>query len=100
VKNQPVFYVPNSFTPDDDEFNETWGPVFTKGFDAFNFNLLIFNRWGEVVWESHDADARWDGSFGVDGLDCPVGVYVWKIDFKPIETDEKITITGTINLIR
>ena len=100
VKNEPVFYVPNSFTPDDDEFNETWGPVFSKGFDAFNFNLFIFNRWGEVVWESHNAKARWDGSFGVSGLDCPDGVYIWKIDFKPIETDEKITLTGTINLIR
>ncbi|MBM3161387.1 MAG: hypothetical protein FJZ66_08635, partial [Bacteroidetes bacterium] len=39
-----IFYVPNSFTPDKDEFNQTWGPVFTQGFDPFNFKLLIFNR--------------------------------------------------------
>ena len=98
--DETVFYVPNSFTPDEDEFNQTWGPVFTKGFDAFNFNLYIYNRWGEIIWESKDAIARWDGSYGVSGLKCPQGVYTWRIDYKPIETDEKLTITGQVNLLR
>lgn len=95
-----IFYVPNSFTPDQDEFNQTWGPVFTQGFDPFNFDLFVFNRWGEVIWESHDASKKWDGTYGVKGLDCPDGVYTWKISFKPKETDKKISLTGSINLIR
>jgi gliding motility-associated-like protein len=98
--DETVFYVPNTFTPDEDEFNQTWGPVFTKGFDAFNFNLYIYNRWGEIIWESKDANARWDGSYGTSGLKCPQGVYTWRIDYKPIETDEKLTITGQVNLLR
>lgn len=95
-----VFYIPNSFTPDADEFNQTWGPVFTKGFDPYNFELYIYNRWGEVIWESHDAKARWGGDFGKKGTDVPAGVYTFKIRYKPTSTDEKVTVKGNINLIR
>jgi gliding motility-associated-like protein len=95
-----IFYVPNTFTPDQDEFNQTWGPVFTQGFDPYNFDLFVFNRWGEVIWESHDATKKWDGTYGPKGLDCPDGVYTWKISFKPKETDKKTSITGSINIIR
>ena len=97
---ETVFYVPNTFTPDEDEFNQTWGPVFTKGFDAFNFNLKVYNRWGEIIWESNDAKGRWDGNYGTGGLKCPLGVYTWRIDYKPIETDEKLTISGQVNLLK
>ncbi|MBU3659987.1 MAG: T9SS type B sorting domain-containing protein [Flavobacteriales bacterium] len=99
-EEETIFYVPNTFTPDEDEFNQTWGPVFSKGFDEFNFNLYVYNRWGELIWESKDAKGRWDGNYGTNGLKCPQGVYTWKIDYKPIETDEKLTITGTVNLLR
>ena len=99
-QEETIFYVPNSFTPDQDEYNQTWGPVFTQGFDPYNFNLYIFNRWGELIWESHDASARWDGTYGPWASDCPDGIYTWKIDYKPIETDDKKVITGFITLIR
>ena len=95
-----IFYVPNTFTPDQDEFNQTWGPVFTQGFDPYNFDLYLFNRWGELIWENHDATAQWDGSYGGKALHCPDGIYTWKIAYKPKETDEKKVITGYVNLIR
>jgi gliding motility-associated-like protein len=98
--DETVFYVPNTFTPDEDEFNQTWGPIFTKGFDPFNFNVTVYNRWGEIIWESNDAEGRWDGSYGANGLKCPQGVYTWRIDYKPLETDEKLTISGQVNLLR
>jgi len=97
---QTIIYVPNTFTPDQDEFNQTWGPVFTQGFDPYHFDLFVFNRWGELIWESHDADARWDGTYGALGIDCPEGVYTWKIIYKPQETDEKRVLVGHLNLIR
>ncbi|MEY4571060.1 MAG: putative adhesin [Bacteroidota bacterium] len=99
-QEQTVFYVPNTFTPDQDEYNQTWGPIFTQGFDPFHFDLFIYNRWGELIWESHDADARWDGSYGGLGTDCQEGIYTWKINYKPIETDEKRVVVGHVNLIR
>jgi len=77
-----------------------WGPVFTSGFDPYNFELLLFNRWGEVIWESHDADARWDGTYVKNSLQCPDGVYTWKINYKSKDTDDKTIITGSLNLIR
>jgi gliding motility-associated-like protein len=98
--DKPVFYIPNTFTPDEDQFNQTWGPVFTSGFDPFNFDLFIYNRWGELIWESHDAKERWDGSFGKKGLKVPSGIYSYKIRFKPTTTDEKVTVSGHINLMR
>lgn len=99
-KEETLFYIPNSFTPDQDEFNQTWGPVFTSGFDPFNFDMLVFNRWGNLIWESHDADSRWDGTYGSNGVKVPQGIYTYKINYKPKETDKKLLVTGHINLIR
>ena len=95
-----VFYIPNSFTPDQDGFNQTWGPVFTSGFDPFNFDLYIFDRWGELIWESHDASAKWDGTIGIKGKKATDGVYTYRINYKPKETDKKYHISGHITLIR
>jgi len=96
-----IFYVPNSFTPDGDIYNQTFEPVFHSGFDPFDYELLIFNRWGEVIFESHDASVGWDGSYGVGrtGL-VQDGTYTWRIEFKTKYTDERKIVTGSVNLIR
>lgn len=93
-----IYYIPNSFTPDGNEFNNTWQPVFTAGFDASGFTCTIYNRWGETIWESHDATEAWDGTY--QGLRCAQGLYVWEIQFKHINTAEQTRIHGHINLIR
>lgn len=95
-----LLYIPNAFTPGQDEFNHTWGPEFTQGFDPYNFDLFVFNRWGEMVWESHDAKAKWDGTYGLSGMNCSEGIYTWKIGYKSLESDQKIILTGSIVLIR
>lgn len=76
-----IFYVPNAFTPDGDNYNNIWQPQFYSGYDPYDYHCMIFNRWGEVVWESFDASAGWDGNYGGKGL-VQDGTYVWKIDFK------------------
>ena len=93
-----IYYIPNSFTPDGNEFNNTWQPVFTAGFDASGFTCTIYNRWGETIWESRDAAESWDGTY--QGLRCPQGLYVWEIQFKHINTADQTRIHGHINLIR
>lgn len=100
VISDPIYYVPNTFTPDEDEYNQTWYPVFTTGFDPYNFQLWIYNRWGEVVWESQNADAGWDGSYGSDGTAVQSGVYTWKIIYANKETDAKKVVTGTVLVLR
>jgi gliding motility-associated-like protein len=98
IDNEPIFYVPNTFTPDEDNFNPTFLPVFTAGFDIFNYNLLIFNRWGEVVFESNNALFGWDGTYG--GEVCQDGTYIWQITFKEIGKDKRIVVRGHVNLLR
>ncbi|GAA0874644.1 hypothetical protein GCM10009118_10520 [Wandonia haliotis] len=98
VVQEVIYYVPNAFTPDNDEFNETFTPVFSQGFDPYDYNLLIFNRWGEVLFESNDAEFGWDGTYG--GQLVEDGVYVWRISFKNETTDRREVITGHVTLIR
>ena len=98
IEQEVIYYVPNTFTPDGDGFNQTFQPVFTDGFDPYDFNLFIFNRWGEMIWESHDASIGWDGTY--NGKTVQSGTYVWKIEFKTIKNDERKMITGHVNLIR
>ena len=102
INEELLFYVPNTFTPDDDNFNPTFQPVFTSGFDPFDFTLLIFNRWGEIIFESHDASIGWDGTYGSKGQTEMVqdGTYTWKIEFKTLLNDERKMIVGHVNVIR
>jgi gliding motility-associated-like protein len=86
VENQVIFYVPNTFTPDGDLFNPDFLPIFTAGFDIYNYNLVIFNRWGEIVFESNDALFGWDGTYG--GMPCPDGTYIWQIKYKEFSKDK------------
>ena len=95
---QLVYYVPNSFTPDDDEHNQTWGPVFTSGYDPQDFTLLVYNRWGETVWESHDVTVQWDGTYA--GKRCQDGTYTWIIWFGDKYTDERHTDHGHVILVK
>lgn len=92
-----IFYAPNTFTPDGDEFNQTW-KFFVQGVDEYNFELLIFDRWGELVWETHDVNSTWDGTY--NGRIAPFGTYTWVARVKDIYSDAKKTYTGSINLIR
>ena len=92
-----IFYAPNTFTPDNDEHNQTWSIVI-EGIDEMNFNLEIYNRWGEMVWKSRDIKAEWDGSYG--GGIVPEGTYIWKASYKEKNNDGKKMYTGYINVIR
>ena len=94
-----IYYIPNTFTPDQDEFNQTWKPVFTSGFDPYYYELSIYNRWGEIIWVSNNVDVGWDGTYGISNA-CQEGVYTWKINFKIKGLDDRRLISGTLHLLR
>ena len=96
-----IYYVPNSFTPDGNQYNQSFKPVFTSGFDPLAYRLQIFNRWGEVVFESNNAAIGWDGTYGLVnyGL-APTGTYIYKISFKKSRDDERVEVIGSVNLLR
>ncbi len=99
VDEEIIYYVPNTFTPDNDDYNEYFKPIFTSGFDPFDYELLIFNRWGEIVFESHDSEIGWDGTYS-GSYRVQDGTYTWEITFKTTNNDKRQTIHGHVNIIR
>jgi gliding motility-associated-like protein len=99
VEDEILFYVPNVFTPDGDQYNEGFYPVFTSGFDPLDFHLMIFNRWGELIFESYDASKGWDGTYGDRGL-VQDGVYIWKIVFGETNSEIEHKYYGHVSVLR
>lgn len=95
-----IFYVPNCFTPDGNSLNQVFNPVFTSGFDPFSYNLKIFDRWGEIIFESNDTNVGWDGTYIQTPNLVQDGIYVWKISFKLKNNDDRREYSGHVNIIR
>ncbi len=98
VINDVIIYAPNVFTPDNDEFNQTWR-VYISGIDIYDYHLLIFNRWGEIVWESYNPEAVWNGTYGGSD-DVQDGTYVWVLHAKDTYNDKKYEFRGTVSVLR
>lgn len=97
--NEPLlYYIPNSFTPDGDKFNQVFAPVFTSGFDPYDYQMTIYNRWGELLFETNDVQVRWDGTYG--GKIVQDGMYVWTIQFGLLADDSRKSVNGTLNLMK
>jgi gliding motility-associated-like protein len=89
-------YIPNAFTPDGDEHNNT---LRTTGFSVKFFHMEIFDRWGGLVFVSDDINSHWDGTFG--GKPCPQGIYTYSIRYGlNFDTDEVLRLTGHVNVLR
>jgi gliding motility-associated-like protein len=100
IQDEIVYYIPNTFTPDQDEYNPIFKPIFTSGFDPNDYKMVIYNRWGEVIFESNDVNYGWDGSYnGTHGI-VKDDTYTWKIEFKTLASDERILLMGSVNLLR
>ncbi len=93
-----ILYAPNSFTPDGNQFNPVFLPIVTSGVDKNQYELEIFNRWGESVFKTTDTEQGWDGTY--KGIACKEGMYTWKIKYKTSSSDEKREQLGHVNLLR
>ena len=90
-------YIPNTFTPDEDEHNTLFRPI--TDFEILEWQLRIFNRWGELVFQSNDYSIGWDGHFGE--ILCQDGIYAYDLQYRSCEQEQKkIEVTGHVNLIR
>lgn len=100
-KNITVYYnchvaVPSAFTPNGDGLNDYLYPV-----DAYKADDLIFriyNRWGQLVFETKDWTKKWDGR--INGYPQDVGTYVWMLNYTNRDTGKKFALKGTTVLIR
>ena len=98
ITNDQIIYAPNIFTPDGDNFNDTWR-IYIEGVDIYDFHLMMFNRWGEMVWESYNPSAAWDGTYGNGGI-VQDGTYVWVIQAKDLENDKAYKFEGVVNVLK
>jgi gliding motility-associated-like protein len=97
IYDEFLLYVPNAFTPDADGKNEIFLPI-VKGLDPMEYELLIFNRWGELVYNTQRIDGGWDGTY--KGQKAKQDVYVWKIKGKKTENGERVVYYGHVTLLK
>lgn len=88
------FFVPNVFSPNGDGLNDF---VNAHGFCISSYNLQIFNRWGEKVFETTDKSYGWDGSFRGKPMD--IGVFMYKVEGITIE-GKPFSLKGNVTLLR
>jgi gliding motility-associated-like protein len=94
IKPEFYFFAPNAFTPDGNRFNTTYG---VSVIGAIEFEFQIFNRWGELIYQTTDQYFKWDGTF--NNVPIQDGVLVYKAIAVDRE-DQLHEYTGSIVIIR
>jgi gliding motility-associated-like protein len=92
-------FMPNAFSPNKDGINETFKPITSD--PSIEFHMMIFDRWGQMVFETYDLFEGWNGDF--NGEACPSGNYVYRIEYQGQGVDSpgrKGSDFGTVMLIR
>jgi gliding motility-associated-like protein len=97
--NCPVYSLPNVFTPNDDDANDTYISFPYRSID--HVEMKIFNRWGSLVFETTVPDILWDGTDKNSGELCGDGVYFYVIDVFEIRLQGVVrySLNGTIQLV-
>ena len=94
-------YVPNAFTPDNDGVNDSFHPL-GAGYRAESYTFMVFNRWGEVVFLTHDAEEPWIGQNNQQGGNhfVPDGVYGYSVEAQGFHELLPTTLRGTVTVVR
>ncbi|HEY4061237.1 MAG TPA: gliding motility-associated C-terminal domain-containing protein [Puia sp.] len=88
--------LPNAFTPDGDGHNDTFHPLHACEMD--NFQMNIYDRYGELVFRSVNTETGWDGTF--HGTKVPAGAFVWMAHYINTATKQPVFRKGTVLVIR
>ena len=96
--NDCGFILPTGFSPNGDNMNDKFSPVRICEDDLSQFSFGIYNRWGELLFETEDPLAYWDGTFL--GKAQPLDVYLFYVNFTFDDQVSPQTITGNVTLIR
>jgi gliding motility-associated-like protein len=89
-------FVPIVFTPNWDSYNDYFYAVVSD--DITDFDLAVYNRWGERMWETTDINGKWDGK--KNNTDCATGTYFWVVEYKCLLSNKTFTLRGSVTLLR
>jgi gliding motility-associated-like protein len=91
------FYIPNAFTPNGDGVNDLF---FGKGTGITDYEIWVFDRWGNLIFTTTDINEGWDGTVqGKSGEICQEDVYVWKVVLRDV-FNKKHKYIGHVSLIK
>jgi len=93
-RQNATLLIPDAFTPNGDNMNETFE---IRGLFITSFKISVFNRWGQVVFQSDDLAKSWDGT--LKGVNVPAGYYTYKTEISDI-SNQLFVKEGTVLLIR
>lgn len=91
-----TIYIPNAFTPNNDGIDDMWFPI---GVGWESIEVLVFDRWGELVFRSVDPKGFWNGSFRDGDYYVQNDVYEYKVTWKGIDNEPEI-IFGHVTVVR
>jgi gliding motility-associated-like protein len=93
-----IYYIPNSFTPDGSGVNDLFKPTFIPGFIPSDYSFVIFDRWGNQLFETNDVYSNWNAIYKGDIVKS--GTYIWQISFLEKETDKRHLTMGHVTVLK
>jgi hypothetical protein len=114
IEPDALLYVPNSFTPDGKELNNYFYPVFSHAIDPEDYVFRIYNRWGEIIFETHELPSipttstntlgAWNGDaprpYGGKVKTAQDQVYTWEVYYKLPNADNPKRVVGHVTVLR
>lgn len=93
---EPSYWMPNAFSPDGDMINDVF---YIRGDGVEDFEFLVFDQWGHLIFKSNDMNKGWDGLYAVTGEKAPKGAYVYHVT-GTLTDGTLVNDSGLVNLIR
>ena len=94
-----IIYIPNSFTPNEDGINEKFFPKGRGFLTDEDYELIIYDRWGNLIYRSTKYSDTWDGTHQQDGSICQMDTYIYRINVMDVFS-KKHQFTGQVHLVR
>jgi gliding motility-associated-like protein len=99
VEPEFAFYAPNAFTPNNHDGLNDMFMVKGVGIDPHNFEMMIFDRWGNMIFRSDDINKGWDGRANHGANIAQEDTYVWKVNTKDVKGNDKQYI-GHVTIVK
>lgn len=100
VNQNLLYFVPNSFTPNGDQFNNVFTPVILNNESLTDYHLSIYNRSEGLIFESYNPKIGWNGTFGDKNQLMEDGIYTWILDMKDDSNDKSYSVKGHVHLLK